>query len=222
MQAVTTPSYEPLARQVARALKDAIAEGRLKPGDPIRQEAVAKEFGISRIPVREALRQLENEGLVVHRPNSGARVAILDFEECVAIYKIRERLEPLAIGESAGRLTEEQLETVARLARELEGLTHDRDRWLMGDRELHLACYAGVGTPPLLNMIEGFWNTTQHYRRVLLTTFSDADFDVVSADHRLMVDALVNHNARAAEELVRIAMERSRLRLESRRDLFDR
>jgi DNA-binding GntR family transcriptional regulator len=215
-------TYEPRAEHVARALREAIASGELKPGDPIRQEAVAREFGTSRIPVREALRQLENEGLVDHRPNSGARVAILDFEECVAIYKIRERLEPLAISESVGRLTDEQLENVSRLARELESLTHDRDRWLTGDRQLHLACYEGVSSSRLLEMIQNFWNTTQRYRRALLTTFSDTDFEVVSADHVLMVNALVTNNARAAEELVRVAMERSRLRLESRRDLFDR
>jgi DNA-binding GntR family transcriptional regulator len=219
---VTGTEYESIAQSVARELREMIADGRLKPGEPLRQEAIAKQLGTSRIPVREALRQLESEGLVVYRVNSGARVAVLDFNECVEIYKIRERLEPLAISESVGRLTEEQLETVAQLARELEGMTDDHERWLAGDRRFHLACYAGVTTDRLLQMIQNFWNTTQRYRRVLLTTFHESDFEAATAEHRLIVDALQSQNARAAEELVRVAIERSRLRLERRADLFDR
>lgn len=213
---------EAAAESVARQLREMIAGGRLAPGAPIRQEAIAKQLGISRIPVREALRQLESEGLVVYRLNSGARVAILDFNECVEVYKIRERIEPLAISESVGRLTDEQLATVERLAAEVEALRDDPDRWLAGDREFHLACYAGVTTDRLLRMIQNFWNTTQRYRRVLLTTFSENDYSIATAEHRLIVDALVTHNARAAEALLRMAIERSRLRLERRRDLFDK
>jgi DNA-binding GntR family transcriptional regulator len=198
-----------------------IAESRLAPGTPIRQEAIARELGTSRLPVREALRQLESEGLVVYRPNSGARVAILDFDECVEIYKIRERLEPLAISEAIRTLTDEEIERAAILARDLEEMTTDSDRWLAGDRQFHLACYEGLTTRRLIQMIEHFWNTTQRYRRLLLTTFSETDFGVATAEHRMIVDALRSRNARAAEDLVRVAIERSRLRLEGRRDLFD-
>jgi DNA-binding GntR family transcriptional regulator len=212
---------EPLTQLVARRLREAIADGQLKPGTPMPQEPIAREFGISRIPVREALRQLESEGLVVIRPNSGARVAVLDFEECLEIYKIRERLEPLAFSESVGRHTEEQLTAIVDLARELETITSDHDHWLAGDRRLHLACYGGVASGPLVRMIVGFWNTTQHYRRLLLSTFTDEDFAIVGADHQLMIDALLTGNGRAGEELVRIAMERSRLRLAKNRELFD-
>jgi DNA-binding GntR family transcriptional regulator len=172
--------------------------------------------------VREALRQLESEGLVVLRPHSGAHVAVLDFEECLDIYKIRERLEPLAFSESVGRLTEAQLDEVARAAAEVELLTADHAAWLAADRAFHLACYAGVSTPRILRMIVGFWNTTQHYRRVLLTTFIAHDFELAHDEHRLMVDALVHGDARRGEDMVRMAMERSRLRLSRHRDLFDR
>lgn len=218
---MTSAEIESLAQAVARALRDMIGDGRLRPGEPIRQQAVAKQFGISRIPVREALRQLESEGLVVYRLNSGARVATLDFEECVEIYKLRERIEPLAISESVDHLSDEQIETVGRLALELEALVDDHESWLASDRQFHLACYAGVATDRLLQMIQGFWNTTQRYRRVLLTTFTLRDFEIAGAEHRLIVAALQERNSRAAEELVRVAIERSRLRLERRRDLFD-
>lgn len=218
----TNGSYEPRAQDVARRLREAIYDGTLKGGAPVRQEAVARELGVSRIPVREALRQLETEGLVVIRPHSGARVATLDFAECEEIYKMRERLEPLALTESMGKLGDEQIETARRLAIELEGLQGDPKAWLEGDRQLHLACYSGVDTPRLLRTIVGYWNTTQQYRRVLLTVFDDEDYVLQHSEHRLIVDALATGNARAGEDLMRAHIERSRLRLARNRHLFDR
>jgi DNA-binding GntR family transcriptional regulator len=207
---------------VAERLRAAILEGELAPGQPIRQEAVARDLGISRLPVREALRQLESEGLVVIRPNSGARVAVLDFDEYVEIYTIRERLEPLALSESIVRMTDEQQQEAARIAAETEQLTDDPMAWLDADRRFHLACYAGLPTPRLLHMIQGFWNTTQHYRRILLTTFTDEDFACYHAEHRLIVNAVLTGNTRAGEDLIRVHIERPRLRLSTHRELFDR
>src|SRR5579884_2711457 len=174
---------ESLTLLVARSLRHAIFEGRLAPGTRIPQETVARELGVSRIPVREALRQLESEGLVVHRPNSGARVAVLDFDECVEIYKLRERIEPLAIAESAGRMDDVQLRAVEQLSHSLETQPRNPDTWLAGDREFHLSCYAGVQSDRLLAMIQNLWNTTQRYRRLLLQTFTSEDYDVQIAEH---------------------------------------
>jgi DNA-binding GntR family transcriptional regulator len=212
---------EPMTQAVARHLREAILAGELAPGAPVRQEAVAKEHGVSRLPVREALRQLESEGLVI-RPNSGARVAILDFEEYTEIYKIRERLEPLAFAESVGNLTAEQRSEIPRLVDEVESMTDSPGAWLDADRRFHLACYAGVPTPRLLRMIVDFWNTTQRYRRILLTTFTDQEFAVAHDEHRLIANAAVAGNARVGEDLIRIHIERSRLRLATHRELFDR
>jgi DNA-binding GntR family transcriptional regulator len=206
---------------VASRLREQIAHGDLKPGAPIRQAAIAKQLGTSRIPVREALHRLESEGLVVLRPNSGARVAVLDFAECLEIYKVRERLEPLAIRESIDLLTDAQHETILQLAARLAELGDDHSAWLAGDRELHLACYAGIRDSRLIDTIVGYWNTTQQYRRALLQTFTDVDSEIVNAEHLLIVDTVVNGQSRSAEELIRIHVERSRLRLGDHRELFE-
>lgn len=215
-------AYEPLADRITRELRENILDRRYEPGASLRQESIAKEMGVSRLPVREALRQLESEGLVVIRPHSGARVVVLDFEECLGIYKIRERLEPLAFSESVGHLSDEQLREVRGRAAELETLTDNHLVWLEVDRALHLAMYAGMRASRLLNMIVGFWNTTQAYRRILLSTFTQEDFDIAHAEHLLMIAALECGNAQAGEATLRSAMERSRLRLANNRDLFDR
>ncbi|MGH2944737.1 MAG: GntR family transcriptional regulator [Solirubrobacteraceae bacterium] len=212
--------YQPRSDDVVNWLREAITGGRLKPGDRVGQEAIAAELGVSRIPVREAFRRLELEGLIVNPPHRSARVAALDFAECEEIYKMRERLEPLALTESMRGLTDQQIETAAGLAEDLKGLSHDLSAWLAADRQLHLACYAGIPTPRLLSLIVGFWNTTQPYRRVLLTTFAERDFELQHKEHELIIDALATRNARAGEELMRVHIERSRLRLSQHRDLF--
>ena len=124
---------------IVSELRDEILDGRLRPGERIHQEAVAERFGTSRLPVREALRQLQHEGLVVVLPNAGARVVRLDQAELGEVYLLRERLEPLAIERSApGLSTADQLSrdsprgepgwsrTIPE-GREAEWLSHDRD-----------------------------------------------------------------------------------------------
>ena len=86
--------------RIAAHLREAILAGDLRPGDRIRQEEVAERFGASRLPVREALRMLEAEGLTEHETNKGARVPRLSQHEVEVVYQMRERLEPLAIIES--------------------------------------------------------------------------------------------------------------------------
>jgi DNA-binding GntR family transcriptional regulator len=212
--------YTPRSEEVVSWIRQAIATGRLEAGARIGQEAIAAELGVSRIPVREALRRLELEGLVVNPPHRSARVAALEYAECEEIYKMRERLEPLAFSESVSQILDEQVEEAARLADALEYLDADPNAWLAGDREFHLACYAGLSTPRLLGTLINFWNTTQQYRRLLLTLFAAGDFKIQHTEHALIVEALGARNARAGEDLLRMHIERSRLRLAQHRELF--
>jgi DNA-binding GntR family transcriptional regulator len=217
-----TGGYEPRAQEVARWLRDEIYAGRLEAGQPVRQAAVAEELGVSRIPVREALRLLETEGLLVLRPHSGARVAALSLTECEEIYKMRARLEPLALAESIPLCGVEQVANAKRLAEELEGLDGgDPTAWIEGDRQLHLAFYAGLETSRLIRTITVFWNTSQHYRRALISTFTGHDFELAHAEHKLMIDAMETGNVRIGEEVMRAHVERSRLRLTRVPGLFE-
>ncbi len=213
-------AYTPLAHVVVDELRAAILDGRLAPGAPIRQEAVARQLGTSRIPVREALRQLEAEGLVTIVPHSGARVATLDFDECLEIYRIRERLEPLAFGDSVGRLSEEQLALLAELCEETDR-RRGESSWIDVDRRFHLACYAGA-SPRLRRMILGFWSSTQKYRRVLQQTLSNDDYAAYHHEHLLMIEALRTGDVETGEALVRMHIGRSLRLLSDHRELFDR
>ena len=219
-------SDEPLGQLATRYLRDAILAGRLRAGARIRQEAIAQELGTSRIPVREALHQLESEGLVSLVPRSGARVAKLDFAEYSELYRIREQLEPLAIAESAPRLSDADLAMLRDLMLQIEA-TNDPAVWLDLDRRLHLASYAAAPMPRLLRLIEGFWNSTQQYRRAFYAAVaSPADaaggtLPVTHLEHRLLVDALERRDAEDAQSILRLHIRRTRVTLASHQEIFD-
>jgi len=213
--------YEPIGETVKRRLREAIIEGRLAPGTRIRQEAVARYLGTSRIPVREALRALETEGLVVLVPHSGARVARLDFEELTELYRIREVIEPMAIAASAPLLSDEQLQELRRLAEVIERSFDDPLRWLEYDRLFHVKSYAAAPLPRVLEMIDSFWNTTQHYRRAYNSTLDARDIELVGAEHRVILDALERRDGEDAESRQRSHIRRTRLTLTAHREVFD-
>ena len=85
-------TYGNIQDAVVDGIRDMILRGHLKPGDRLRQDELADTFGVSTMPIREALRQLQAESLVVFRPRRGATVASLSVSECKEIYRIREAL----------------------------------------------------------------------------------------------------------------------------------
>jgi DNA-binding GntR family transcriptional regulator len=218
---------EPLSQVATRYLREAILEGRLRAGARIRQEAVARELGTSRIPVREALHQLENEGLVNLIPRSGARVAKLDFAESAEVYRIREELEPLAIAQSAPHLSDMQVAQLRDLMEQIER-ADDPAVWLLLDRRFHLASYAAAPMPRLLKMIETFWNSTQQYRRIYYGLIASerqssptSGLPLTHIDHQLLFDALERRDPADAAAVLRIHIRRTRLTLASHQELFD-
>ncbi len=213
---------EPLGLAIASRIREAILDGHLPPGTPIRQEALAQHLGTSRIPVREALRQLESEGMLTLVPHSGARVARLDLSEHIEVYRIREALEPMAIAESALRLTDAQLRELRELEELIESSRDNPQEWIRHDRTFHLLSYAGAPFPRLLRMIHGFWNTTQQYRRAHVSTFTDETFDIIHMEHRMILEALERHDPVDAEERQRSHIRRTRHDLTAHaEELFD-
>lgn len=213
--------YEPIGQAIARRVREAILDGRLSPGTRIRQEALARRFGVSRIPVREALRLLETQGLVTLVPHSGARVARLDLAEHLELYLMREALEPLAIAQSAPHLDDVQLAELHALVDEIAAAHDDEQRWLELDRRFHLKSYAAAPLPRLLGMIEDLWNTTQHYRRAYRDTLSAEEFAFVDLDHRFILDALDRHDPDDAKSRMRSHIRRTRQTLTEHSDVFE-
>ncbi len=155
----------PVASQrVADIVAERILTGQLRPGDRIKQDELASELNLSRIPVRDALRMLETRGLVSLRANAGARVASLTVRDMELSYQIRELLEPLLLAESIPHLTEADFAEMREVKASLERVT-DADDYMPLARQFHWTAFRGHQAPVLAQIVERLWDTTHHYRR---------------------------------------------------------
>jgi DNA-binding GntR family transcriptional regulator len=207
------PEYTPASVEIASVIRDAILSGELRPGEHIGQEQFAKSQGVSRIPVREALRQLETEGLVVQVPHAGARVSSISLDECLELYRLREVLEPMVLGQSVTNLTVAQLTSVNESKERLEEAGDDIATWLLEDRTFHLGSFQGAAMPTALGLIERFYNQTQPFRHAYFNSLTPHQMAVVHIEHQLIFDAIERGDSVDAESHQRSHIRRTRLDL---------
>lgn len=209
------------SHRIADALRTAILDGSYLPGERIRQEDIAARSGASRIPVREALRLLQAEGLVTLVANSGAWVAKLTLAECAELYRIRERLEPLLLRASLPGLDGAALDRMSGLAGDMERAGGDVDAFLRADREFHLSSYAAAAPGETAKIIGKMWNSTQHYRREFTKIAARrAGLGVTHLEHRLLVDCLRRSDPDDAERVLVMHIRRTRLELSRHPEIF--
>jgi DNA-binding GntR family transcriptional regulator len=211
-------AFEPISVVIFRGIRDLILSGELEPGSRIGQEAIAEQYGVSRLPVREALRLLESAGLATLVPHSGARVARVDLAECVELYRLREAVEPLLIDESVRHLTPEQRDEIAERARRVEASAGDRTTWLEEDRQFHLATFQGAKMGHARELVQRFWNQTQQYRRAHISGMTPEQLEIVHIEHRLIVDAIRRGDAEDAADRQRAHIRRTRVDLAAREE----
>jgi DNA-binding GntR family transcriptional regulator len=194
------------------ALRDAILTGRYAPGSHLVQEDLAVAFGVSRIPLREALRRLEGEGLVIISPNRGAIVRPLAPKDVVDLYDVRLALESLAVRRAAERFADlrastEERRTLARRAvdsRQLPAL-------FRLDRDFHAELAAASDNPHLVAALNGHWSQIM---RVMHAYFQVGNYPTdVWHDHREIAAAVATGDAAAAVALLRTHLEESRDRI---------
>jgi DNA-binding GntR family transcriptional regulator len=179
---------------VADALREAILRGELTGGQALRQDDLGSQFGLSATPVREALRQLEAEGLVVYTPNRGAFVSRLSSEEIDEVYEIRSVLEVLALRFALPHITPSDLEQAKRVIYEADQADPARKAAL--NWAFHAAIYTPSQRPRLLALIRGLHNTTDRYSRLSLTL---GRFQERSQEgHQQIIDAIEAGNSEGA------------------------
>lgn len=205
--------------RVAEALRAEILNGVLLPGTRIRQEEVAARLGASRVPVREALRILEADGLVTLVANTGAWVAQLSLAECEEIYQIRERVEPLLLRYAAPHLGDDLLDRLEELAIHMEA-SNDVEDFLRRDREFHLLSYSTAETGMLGDLVHRMWNTTQHYRRAFALQLDRHSWRVVHDEHHMLTTALREDDIAGAERVAEGHIRRTRRQLSRHPEIF--
>jgi DNA-binding GntR family transcriptional regulator len=159
------------------AIRQRILAGEWSDGSALRQEALSRELGMSRVPIREALRQLEIEGLVTIIGNRGAVVTQLSLPEIVELLRVRILLECDVLLEAVPKQTSADLAEAEALLGKFEIALRDKDisTWGILNAQFHMALYRAAGRPQTLALIEQLHNRTDRYTRmqILLTGFSE-------------------------------------------------
>lgn len=174
------------AELIADALRSAILQGRLRGGQSLKQDEIANEFSVSKIPVREALVKLEAEGLVRMMANRGAMVSSLTLDEVSEIYTIRSALEPIALRRAIPAMKPADYLQFENILSRID-YTEDMTQWAELNWEFHAALYHTAQMPRLLMTVKTLYNNVARY---LLHHYLDQDYLAESQDqHREIVAA---------------------------------
>ena len=165
-----TLQHRTISASVAEELRRRIVDGEFQAGFQLRQEALAVEFGVSRIPVREALMQLEAEGLVKIHPHRGAIVSALSPEEVEELFELRALLEPRLLRASAPHLTEANYRRLREILKEYSSELHAMQvsRWGELNREFHIVLYQHAGQPRSLAIVANLLQECDRHTRLQL------------------------------------------------------
>lgn len=178
-----------------------ILTGALRPGEQLVQESVADRYGVSRVPVREALQLLTSEGLVLHEPHRGYFVTRLSIEDLQEVYRLRGILEQEAIRAAVPALRDEDVQTLADLAADCEraAATGDVAGLTAANRRFHFTIFETAGMPRLTRLLRQLWDASDVYRSVYFQQVVNRER--VRAEHEQMVDALHRRDVERTVEL---------------------
>lgn len=201
---VTTYTFTSKADVAYAQIRQQILDGSLEAGSALAQYELAASMGISITPLREAIRRLSGEGLVLLEGHRNARVAVMDFAEARQLFETRQALEPAAVALAAERRTEED---IARMNAALKNLLPVNRQWgeagLAAHREVHQALYGGSHNAVMIRMLNDLWDKSDRYRRAGLDLPSGAeprtrDFE----EHHRLVELVTYREADAAQALM--------------------
>lgn len=200
-------NYKPLREVVFESVRGAIISGMLKPGERLMEVQLAEKLGVSRTPIREAIRKLELEGLVIMIPRKGAYVADLSIKDITDVLEIRATLEGLASGLAALRITDEEIEQLnlnaiqfsdAIEADDFEGIVH-------ADMEFHDNIFKATRNEKLLQINNNLREQVQRFR-IMYINKSNKSKDLAK-DHFEIAEAISKRNIAKAEKIAKIHIE---------------
>lgn len=209
LQPIRLDAYKPLREVVSEALRQAIQDGVLKPGERLMEIPLAEELGVSRTPIREAIRKLELEGFVVMIPRRGTYVANISLKDIAQVFEIRSALEELAAGLAAERITAEEIEELERMLVEIGDLIElkDMDRIVDADIKFHEVLYKASRNERLAEIVHNLREQIIRFRSTSMN--QPGRLAKTWEEHRQLVEAIGAHNAVQARKLARVHMEHS-------------
>jgi DNA-binding GntR family transcriptional regulator len=192
-----------------RYVRDAIMSGELEPGSRVGQDAIAKQLGISRMPLREALRRLEELGFVTIRPHRGAFVTEPDITEIRSTYAVRTLLESASAAQAAANMDEERIERLREILRDARAALEAGDGASLAEHNalFHLTAHEAAGNEVLTRLISDLTMHCQRYR-LLHATLSDRAAEALH-EHERILEAWAAHDPEAASHWIEVNLRNS-------------
>lgn len=197
-------AYLPLRDVVFHTLREAILRGELKPGERLMELQLAARLGVSRTPIREAIRMLEQEGLAVTIPRRGAEVARMTEKDMQDVLQVREALDALAAGIACECITQEELEQLEQAMMDFEQAANTKDIKRIADTDMvfHDIIYQATRNPKLVNILNNLREQMYRYRVEYLK--DEKNYPVLLNEHRQIFQGLSEQN----KELLTDSMRR--------------
>lgn len=201
---VNPDEYLPLREVVFHSLREAILTGQLQPGERLMEMHLAQKLGVSRTPVREAIRKLELEGLVVMVPRQGAEVARITKKQLRDVLEVRRALEELAVQLACDRITKEGLEQLKLAHDEVKEMVRQQNlpQLVHADVHFHEIIYQAADNDKLLQLLNNLRQQMYRYRLEYLK--STNNHAVIIEEHEALLEAMRQLDAKAATQAIRV------------------
>ena len=196
-------AYLPLRDVVFQTLREAILKGDLRPGERLMELQLAAKLGVSRTPIRAAIRMLEQEGLAVTIPRKGAEVARMTEKDMEDVLQIREALDDLAVQVACDKITQEQLERLMATMKnfELAVQAGDLSKIVAYDVEFHDVIYEATDNPKLVILLSNLREQIYRYRVEYLK--EKENYPMLIVEHEEIVQALKQKNKERVADAMR-------------------
>jgi DNA-binding GntR family transcriptional regulator len=211
---------ETLETQVYQVLRTAILERQLASGERLVQDELATKLGTSRIPVRDALKRLEVEGLVTTDERGSYFVSVFGVEDLEEIYGLRALLEPYAVAKAVKKLTVGELEALERLVQEMAqaAAAQDRERYAQLNEDFHILLYEASKERRLVRMIKSLWSGHPPLTPITVPEQLERSLQ----EHHALLNALKERNVGAVEALMRMHIQNAGQALKTHLQQADR
>lgn len=220
---VNMDEFLPLRDVVFNTLRKAILTGELKPGERLMEIHLANRLGVSRTPIREAIRKLELEGLVTMIPRRGAEVAQITEKSMKDVLEVRRALDALCAELACERITEEEKQQLKEACAEFEKATKTKDTTIIAkaDVALHDIIVAATGNQRLVQLVNNLSEQMYRYRFEYIK--DESQHERLIEEHRIIYESIMKKDSVAAAEAAKLHIDNQeksvmkQLRLDNRR-----
>lgn len=192
--------YTTVSESVYLWIKNAIIQGDFKPGEHIAQESLTKKLGVSRTPVRDAMKRLEAEGLLITKPHCGAVVFTMSKEHLTEIYEIRILIEQYCAARTCLTASDQEIGSLEEIHLNMLGYPGSSKKFMQLDRQFHRLICSLSGCDNALEILEGLWNKCDSFKSIYYSLEGRANDTL--AEHTRIIQGLKNRDVTATKAAI--------------------